>query len=226
MRLQSPEHEAVGDKMVKNREIEVKLPVRDIEKVRADLKKLGARKMTCVYERNALFDTEDFRLRQRHAILRIRCEQNARFGARSRATPERDRMVTDCLLTFKGLLKDGSARGGKYKEREEIECSVTEARQLARILEGLGLHPWFRYEKYRTKYAAADNELHFDLDETPIGAFLELEGPKRSINRAARALGYSVHDYITASYLELYRAECARSGRKVANMVFAAKKKR
>lgn len=226
MRLQSPEHEAVGDKMVKNREIEVKLPVRDIEKVRADLKKLGARKIARVYERNTLFDTEDFRLRQRHAILRIRCEQNARFGARSRATRERDRMFTDCLLTFKGLLKDGSTRGGKYKEREEIECRVAGGGELAEVLEGLGLRPWFQYEKYRTRYRASDVALHFDLDETPIGTFLELEGPKRSIDRAARALGYSARDCITESYLELYQAECARSGRKVANMVFAAKKKR
>lgn len=216
----------MGAKLATNREIEVKLPVRDIKKVRADLKKLGARKITCVYERNTLFDTEDFRLRQRHAILRIRCEQNARFGARSRATRERDRMFTDCLLTFKGLLKDGSARGGKYKEREEIECRIPDAGQFARILKGIGMRPWFAYEKYRTKYRTTDGVLHFDLDETPIGAFLELEGPKRPIDRAARALGYSARDYITQSYLELHQAECARRGRKVANMVFSAKKKR
>lgn len=216
----------MGKKTVINREIEVKLPVRDIKKVRADLKKLGATKIACVYERNTLFDTENCRLRQQHAIVRIRCEQNARSAAKPRSTRERNRTFTEGLLTFKGLLKDSSVHGGKYKEREEIECRVADGGRLAEILEGLGLRPWFQYEKYRTKYRTSDAALHFDLDQTPIGIFLELEGPKRSIDRAARALGYSGRDYITASYWELYRAECARSGRKVANMVFAAKKKR
>ncbi|MGH9709722.1 MAG: hypothetical protein ACRD37_04160, partial [Candidatus Acidiferrales bacterium] len=61
---------------------------------------------------------------------------------------------------------------------------------------------------------------HLDLDETPIGTFLELEGDKQAIDAAARALGYGEKDYIAASYLELYLEECEGRGIKPGNMVF------
>lgn len=211
--------------MAKNREIEVKLPVRDLKKLRVGLKKLGAKKTARFFEQNTLFDTEDCCLRRRHVILRIRREQNAGPSEQSRHKIPHGQHQVGGLLTFKGLIK-GSDGAGKYKEREEIECRIADAGQFARILEGIGMRPWFQYEKYRTKYRGADAALHFDLDETPIGTFLELEGPRSSIDRAARALGYSNRDYITQSYLELFQAECARRGRKATNMVFAAKKKR
>jgi len=43
---------------------------------------------------------------------------------------------------------------------------------------------WFRYEKYRTTFRLPDsnawaNGLLIELDETPIGTFVELEGPPR-----------------------------------------------
>jgi adenylate cyclase, class 2 len=216
----------MGGKMATNREIEVKLPVPDVAKLIARLRKLGAKKIGRVYEHNTLFDTEDGCLRQQEAILRIRREQDIGSSAKSGRRAQRSEKPAEGLLTFKGLSKGRVARAGKYKEREEIECRISDARQFARILWGMGMRAWFQYEKYRTKYLAADPSLHFDLDETPIGTFLELEGPKRSIDRAAQALEYATRDYITASYWELYNAECARRGRKVANMVFTAKKKR
>ncbi len=78
--------------------------------------------------------------------------------------------------------------------------------------------------KYRTIYRLESfPELEVDLDETPMGVFLELEGPKRAINAVARALGYSKKDYIAVSYLELYWAECERQGKKPGNMVFKRK---
>jgi adenylate cyclase class 2 len=46
------------------------------------------------------------------------------------------------------------------------------------------------------------------LDETPIGDFLELEGPSDWIDRTARDLGFSTSDYITSSYITLYMEFC------------------
>ena len=46
------------------------------------------------------------------------------------------------------------------------------------------------------------------LDETPIGNFLELEGPQRWIDEVARQLGYSRREYIKDSYAALYREKC------------------
>ena len=211
--------------MAKNREIEVKLSVRDLKELLARLHAIGAKPVARLHEHNTLFDTEDGLLRRRHAILRIRRERDSRASVKSRA--KRRKEPLGALVTFKGLPPEQRGTAGKYKEREEIECLVADAPQFTRLLSGLGLHPWFQYQKYRTKYRAASYPaLHIDLDETPIGVFLELEGSRRAIDRAAHSLGYSVRDYITESYLALYHAECSRKGVAPADMFFPTKKNR
>jgi len=64
-----------------------------------------------------------------------------------------------------------------------------------------------------------------ELDETPIGTFVELEGPADAIDRAATELGFSRHDYVLKSYLVLYMEECRRKGEQPRNMVFPEGKK-
>jgi adenylate cyclase class 2 len=44
------------------------------------------------------------------------------------------------------------------------------------------------------------------LDETPVGTYLEIEGPLETIHRAARALGRGPEDYLTDSYAALFFA--------------------
>jgi hypothetical protein len=63
------------------------------------------------------------------------------------------------------------------------------------------------------------------LDETPIGNFVELEGPRRTIDRAAALLGRSRSDYLTGSYASLYRQFCRRQGRPFGEMLFHRRKK-
>jgi adenylate cyclase class 2 len=58
------------------------------------------------------------------------------------------------------------------------------------------------------------------LDETPIGVYMELEGSPRWIDRAARRLGFSERDYITASYGRLYLEWCAAQKIEPGHMVF------
>jgi len=50
------------------------------------------------------------------------------------------------------------------------------------------------------------------FDETPIGPYIELEGPWAWIDRKARRLGYQKADYIKASYAALYRKQCREEG--------------
>jgi adenylate cyclase class 2 len=59
------------------------------------------------------------------------------------------------------------------------------------------------------------------LDETPIGVFLELEGPPDWIDRAAGELGFKEDNYITASYGALYIEDCRRCGEAPGDMTFA-----
>jgi adenylate cyclase, class 2 len=72
------------------------------------------------------------------------------------------------------------------------------------ILEGLGLRPALRYQKYRETYEWEGQEIV--IDETPIGTFLEIEGDHEGIARAATLLGFSPRDYIAESYVALFFA--------------------
>jgi adenylate cyclase class IV len=95
-----------------------------------------------------------------------------------------------------------------------------------RILSALSLRPSFRYEKFRTTYVLKDlRNLKIELDETPIGTFLELEGGPSSINRAAKLLGYIPSQYITQTYGDLYIADSRRHGSKPTDMLFSTTKK-
>jgi adenylate cyclase class 2 len=85
--------------------------------------------------------------------------------------------------------------------REEREARVRDPEEVTAILEAIGLRPRFRYEKYRSTYKLPEIEgLLVEMDETPIGDFVELEGNRRSIDRAAGLLGYGPKDYIAKPY--------------------------
>jgi adenylate cyclase class 2 len=125
------------------------------------------------------------------------------------------------VLTYKGPVQAGggeaSFHGRRYKIREEHEVRVEDAAALVRVFEGLGLRSWFRYEKYRSTYRLPGfNGLVVELDETPIGDFLELEGDCAAIDRCAALLGFRPANYIVKSYgalfLEQRRSAAAAAG--------------
>ncbi len=169
--------------MSPQREIEIKLEVSDPRAFKQRLKKLGFRRISPRrFEQNWLFDFRDSSLRHRQCALRLRLA-----GGQG-------------SITFKGV-RSGPAR---FKVRDEIETKVADARQARKILQSLGLREVFRYKKYRTLYAAQPPSGILAFDETPVGDFIELEGPGRWIDSTARTLGYWRSDYITASYPALY----------------------
>jgi adenylate cyclase class 2 len=135
-------------------------------------------------------------------------------------------------LTYKGPVQPiagaqashsrSALTGKRYKQREELELTVRNPGMLNKILSSLGYGPGFRYEKYRTTYRLrALPHLAVDLDETPVGVFLELEGPRPAIDKAAKLLGYSPQDYSDQTYWDVYRDYCGRHGIPVRNMVFS-----
>lgn len=210
--------------MTTKTEVEIKLRVHDLPGLLGRLRELGAKCGGSMHEENTLYDTSTRDFQRMQAILRIRRERAARLPGKARRRWKRAKGAGG-LITYKEMVSGKRGTGsGKYKVREEIEYRVKNAGRIERLFARLGLRRGFRYEKYRTRYRLEIcPELDLDLDETPIGTFLELEGSRRAIDGAARVLGYTEKDYIAVSYLELYLAECERLGKKPGNMVFKSK---
>src|SRR5437762_2103583 len=188
------------------RETEIKLRISDVRAFHRALKRIGARPggpgSSKVHEENVIFDTPQGGLAKHGQLLRIRTE-TPEIRGKAKTTGAKQRVV----LTFKQPMVQTPVAGlqsssyGSYKIREEIELEVTDPGNLTRIFEGLGMSGWFRYEKYRTTFRLPDskawaNGLLIELDETPIGTFVELEGPSPAIDRAAEELGFTKHDYV------------------------------
>jgi adenylate cyclase class 2 len=215
-------------------EIEIKLRISDAAALRRTLKRLAVRLVGGgtgrVHEWNVLFDTPQGDLAKHGQLLRIRTETPEAKSRKGKGAAAKR-----VLLTFKrpvgaGTAPTASAEGNhRHKVREELELEVTDAATLTKIFEGLGMRGWFRYEKHRTTFrlppaSSWAKGLLIELDETPIGTFVELEGPSAAIDRAAKALGFSPQDYILQNYVALYVEDCRQRGAEPKDMVFAAKK--
>jgi adenylate cyclase class 2 len=134
------------------------------------------------------------------------------------------RFGNTATLTFKGASREGRASlESRHKQREEIEVTVSDAGAAALILRRLGLRRVFRYEKFRTEYAKPGEPGIVTVDETPIGNFLELEGPAPWIDNVAARLGYRESDYIILSYGALYIQHCESTGTSPSDMLFESK---
>lgn len=180
-------------------EREIKLRFESADEARAKILALGATPLLGRrLQEDALLDTEDEVLRRQRSTLRVRSE-----GGKS-------------LLTFKG-----PALPGVVKLRDEHETVVSDGAALLTILEHLGLHIWFRYEKYREEFSGDD--VTIAVDETPVGTFVELEGGEAAIHTTARALGRTPDDYITDSYRFLYLQHRDANGLAGHDMVFAGR---
>jgi len=210
------------------RETEIKLKISDLRAFRRTLKGIGARLAGHgsgrLHEENLIFDTPQGGLAKHGQLLRIRIETPDACGKSGRRNSKQR-----VILTFKqpvaGSPGDHSS-SRHYKVREEVELQVSEAAALTKIFEGLGMSGWFRYEKYRTTFQLPSSKawargLLIELDETPIGTFVELEGPAEAIDLAAHELGFSKADYVLKNYLLLYMEDCRKKGMPPRHMVFA-----
>ena len=202
-----------------NRETEVKLRVADLPAMICALGRTGAKLRGRVLERNTLYDTPGADLRRARCLLRVREEYPAAAATPKGAIPAGPRRT---VLTWKAPVSGSGA--SRYKEKLEQEATVASGKPWAQILRSLGFRRTFQYEKYRTSYRWGG--LHLDLDETPVGVFLELEGPPGAIDRTAARLNFAPRDYLRDTYWDLYAADCKRRGRVPKNMLFAAKVRR
>ncbi len=181
-----------------DKETEVKLAVPSAEAARELLLRAGfAEVHERAFESNEVYDTEESDLLRSRRLLRLRDFRG------------------EAILTFKG-----PPEPGPHKSRPEYETLVESAPAMRQILEALGYRLNFRYEKYRTALQRAGEPGLAVLDETPIGIFLELEGPGAWIDATAGELGFTRESYILLSYGSLYREHCQRAGVEPTHMVF------
>lgn len=177
-------------------EREIKLAYGSAEEARAMVLAAGASPLHGRrLQEDALLDTDDEQLRRRRCVLRVRTE-----NGKSR-------------LTFKGPVQPSA-----MKVREEVETLVGDGEVLLRVLRELGLHVWFRYEKYREEFCHED--VIVAVDETPVGVFVEIEGSEHGITAMAQALGRTTADYMLDSYRGLFLAYRERLALGGADMVF------
>jgi len=164
-------------------ETEIKLRMESPEAARQAVRSLGATLVRPRHlEDNTLFDDASHSLAADGKVLRLR------------------RAEGHAILTFKGPRRDVEG----IKARTELEVEVANGDRLEAILRALEMSPSFRYQKYRETNRWRDAEIV--VDETPIGTFLEIEGPPATIHAAASALGRGLHDYIRDSYVALFFA--------------------
>jgi adenylate cyclase class 2 len=179
-------------------ETEIKLAVNDARSARRLLREAGfVVSQPRVFEANTVFDTSELSLRASYCLLRIR---------------QAGRVTT---LTYKGV-----PQTGKHKSREEVEVKIDDAAAMTAIVERLGYHRVFRYEKYRTEFHQPRRTGVAMLDETPVGVYLELEGTPHWIDLTARRLGFPESGFITASYARLYMDWCAANDCTPGDMTF------
>lgn len=161
-------------------EIEVKIEIKDIDKLKVKITSLGAILAKSRYlEENTLYDFPSQLLYAQRQALRLRTENKKTF------------------LTFKGPPQ----KSRKFKIRKEYESEIKSAKNMKQILKELGLVPTFGYKKHRSVYRK--HSLKICLDETPIGNFIELEGERNEIVKFAKALGFSKKEFIKLDYIQL-----------------------
>lgn len=162
-------------------ETELKIPVADLAPVRASLVALDARLISeSMREENVLLDTVDRELSCRGCVLRLR-----RHGARR-------------LLTFKGP----ATFDGPIKTRPEHELEIDDLETMLTVFEALGFSGVMRYEKDRETWRF--NDVEVVLDHTPMGNFVEVEGPPGAIGPVALSLGLDPSDAVRGSYVSLW----------------------
>lgn len=191
-------------------ETEIKLKIRDLEEFRRCLSGLHPVLLAARHlEDNFLLDYPDGRIRAQYCMVRVRS-----------AGP-------NSSLTFKGPAKPT----GAFKVREEIETPVGNPDAALAVFEKLGMQVWFRYQKFREEHEivagspSGEFSARLAVDETPIGDYIEIEGPEDSIRAIARRLGFDESVFLRDSYYALYLKFCRDFDIRPGHMIFSARQK-
>ena len=159
-------------------EIEQKYRLESPARVRAALRKMGARKIASGVEVNEFYDKDGFFKKQKIA-LRLR-----RFGS------------GPAKLTLKG-----PRLRSKFTKRMEVETPI-EYPVARKVLRFLGCRIQRQYSKKRELYKLGKTAVTVDFLKK-FGWFLEIEGRPPMIRRIEKKLGLAREDREERSYLQM-----------------------
>lgn len=167
--------------MIKNQlEIEVKFFLDYPETIHSALMTLGAKAAPKIFESNLCLDTPDQTIYHSGGVLRLRQDS-----------------ANHLTLKYKPEFVDSDV-----KVYQELEIEISDLNTLEQIFGYLGFNPTIRYEKWRQVYQY--NKATCFLDTLPFGEFLEIEGEKDTIRKAAEELGLKWEKRIIKNYLAIF----------------------
>ncbi|MGA2173144.1 MAG: class IV adenylate cyclase [Sedimentisphaerales bacterium] len=176
-------------------EIEAKLKVGSLPAVVKKLKAAGARFVGKHIQTDTYFDDGKSSLRKSDSALRVRRQLIGR--------------KEQVIVAFKG-----PKRKGRFKQRQEIQFEVSDARLAEMLLAAIGYKKALVFQKKRDVWLLGGCEVA--LDELPLlGSFVEIEGPdEKKIAAVQKKLGLSDLPHIADSYAVLMTKQLRRHGRK------------
>ena len=161
-------------------ETEIKLLTPDLDYVRTNLWRIGAKLISKrTHELNLRFDHPCLDLVSKRMVLRLRRDQNSTLTYKDNAT------LTDGIIS-----------------RYELETTVENFENTKNIFLKMGFNVSDSYEKFRTTYSFQNVEIV--LDELPYGNFVEIEGAHNDIVETIQQLNLSTTSRMNHSYLQLF----------------------
>jgi adenylate cyclase class 2 len=175
-------------------EIEAKLKVDSLEKIKRRLADAGAEFLQEQLHTDSYFDNADETLTKTDSCLRLRrqlVDESERF-----------------FITFKS-----AKQKSEFKKRREVETEVKDGQSAENLLLLLGYNKMLVFEKKRHLWRCGDCEIA--LDELPLlGCFVEIEGPdSKKIADVQSNLELSDLPHISESYASLMEEKLRQLGR-------------
>ena len=177
-------------------EVEVKLPVEDLNEIKRKLVKIGFEESSFIEERDTYFDNQQGDIRANDEALRVRETKDHRTG-KIRAQ-----------INFKGKRMDAGTM-----TREELETGVENGEISRKILQAIGYIP-VAPEVIKERIMLRRESVTACLDNVRgLGEFLELEiladskkqkdAALGQIENILNNLGYQISDTVRTSYLSM-----------------------
>ena len=181
---------------IKMIEVEVKLPVADLDTIKGKLLKMGFKETAVIEECDTYFDNRQGDIRADGEALRVR-ETKDHLTGESRAQ-----------INFKGKKMDT-----RTMSREELETGVENGEICRNILQAIGYAP-ADPEVIKDRTVMQKESITACLDNVhELGGFLELEiladseeekdAALERIENILNSLGYQISDTVRMSYLSM-----------------------